>query len=102
VRPTIATVAVFTIIPIWNDLWFPLILTSSDSTHTITLGVQQFLGQHITTRCSLPRIRTASNLFSSRPEIGYFNRKTAGLDTGGRCAIKTRLGSVNIRDKFTY
>ena len=47
-RPAIATVAVFTIVPIWNDLWFPLILTSSDSTHTITLGVQQFLGQYIT------------------------------------------------------
>jgi raffinose/stachyose/melibiose transport system permease protein len=47
-RPAIATVAVFTIVPIWNDLWFPLILTSSDRTHTITLGVQQFLGQYIT------------------------------------------------------
>ncbi len=47
-RPAIATVAVFSIVPIWNDLWFPLILTSSESTHTITLGVQQFLGQYIT------------------------------------------------------
>ncbi len=47
-RPAIATVAVFTIVPIWNDLWFPLILTSSERTHTITLGVQQFLGQYIT------------------------------------------------------
>ena len=47
-RPAIATVAVFTIVPIWNDLWFPLILTSSDRTHTVTLGVQQFLGQYIT------------------------------------------------------
>ena len=47
-RPAIATVAVFTIVPIWNDLWFPLILTSSESTHTITLGVQQFLGQYVT------------------------------------------------------
>ena len=47
-RPAIATVAVFTMVPIWNDLWFPLILTSSDSTHTVTLGVQQFLGQYIT------------------------------------------------------
>ena len=47
-RPAIATVAVFTVVPIWNDLWFPLILTSSDMTHTITLGVQQFLGQYIT------------------------------------------------------
>jgi raffinose/stachyose/melibiose transport system permease protein len=47
-RPAIATVAVFTIVPIWNDLWFPLILTSSATTHTITLGVQQFLGEYVT------------------------------------------------------
>jgi raffinose/stachyose/melibiose transport system permease protein len=47
-RPALATVAVFTIVPIWNDLWFPLILTSSERTHTITLGVQQFLGQYVT------------------------------------------------------
>ena len=26
VRPAMATVAVFNMIPIWNDLWFPLIL----------------------------------------------------------------------------
>ncbi|NNG04984.1 MAG: carbohydrate ABC transporter permease [Inquilinus sp.] len=47
-RPAIATVAVFTMIPIWNDLWFPLILTSSESTKTITLGVQTFIGQYVT------------------------------------------------------
>jgi raffinose/stachyose/melibiose transport system permease protein len=47
-RPAIATVAVFTMVPVWNDLWFPLLLTSSDKTHTITLGVQQFLGQYTT------------------------------------------------------
>jgi raffinose/stachyose/melibiose transport system permease protein len=47
-RPAIATVAVFTMVPVWNDLWFPLILTSSDNTHTITLGVQHFVGQYTT------------------------------------------------------
>jgi raffinose/stachyose/melibiose transport system permease protein len=47
-RPAISTVAVFTMVPVWNDLWFPLLLTSSDRTHTITLGVQQFLGQYTT------------------------------------------------------
>jgi raffinose/stachyose/melibiose transport system permease protein len=47
-RPAISTVAVFTMVPVWNDLWFPLLLTSSDKTHTITLGVQQFLGQYTT------------------------------------------------------
>ncbi|MDH3658742.1 MAG: carbohydrate ABC transporter permease [Alphaproteobacteria bacterium] len=47
-RPAIATVAVFTMVPIWNDLWFPLILAPSEGTQTITLGVQQFIGQYVT------------------------------------------------------
>ena len=48
IRPAIATVAVFTLVPIWNDLWFPLILAPSDKTQTITLGIQQFVGQYAT------------------------------------------------------
>ena len=35
-------------IPIWNDLWFPLILAPGESTKTVTLGAQQFIGQFIT------------------------------------------------------
>ncbi len=48
VRPAMATVAVFTMIPIWNDLWFPLILAPAESTKTVTLGAQLFLGQYVT------------------------------------------------------
>jgi raffinose/stachyose/melibiose transport system permease protein len=48
IRPAIATVAVFTMVPIWNDLWFPLILAPGRSTQTVTLGVQQFVGQYQT------------------------------------------------------
>lgn len=48
VRPAMATVAVFTMIPIWNDLWFPLILAPSEVTKTVTLGAQLFLGQYVT------------------------------------------------------
>jgi raffinose/stachyose/melibiose transport system permease protein len=48
VRPAIATVAVFTMIPIWNDLWFPLILAPGDATRTVTLGAQVFIGQFVT------------------------------------------------------
>ncbi len=48
VRPAMATVAVFTMIPIWNDLWFPLILAPGESTKTVTLGAQLFLGQYVT------------------------------------------------------
>ena len=48
VRPAMATVAVFTMIPIWNDLWFPLILAPGEATKTVTLGAQLFLGQYVT------------------------------------------------------
>ena len=48
VRPAMATVAVFTMIPIWNDLWFPLILAPGEAVKTITLGTQVFIGQFVT------------------------------------------------------
>ena len=48
IRPAMATVAVFTMIPIWNDLWFPLILAPAEATKTITLGAQVFIGQFVT------------------------------------------------------
>jgi raffinose/stachyose/melibiose transport system permease protein len=48
IRPAVATVAVFTMVPIWNDLWFPLILAPGRDTQTVTLGVQQFIGQYVT------------------------------------------------------
>lgn len=47
IRPALGTVAVFNMIPIWNDLWFPLILASSERSKTIILGAQVFLGQYI-------------------------------------------------------
>lgn len=47
VRPAVGAIGIFTMIPIWNDLWFPLIIAPSTKTATITLGVQQFLGQFV-------------------------------------------------------
>ena len=47
VRPALGSIGIFTMIPIWNDLWFPLIIAPSSQTATITLGVQQFLGQFV-------------------------------------------------------
>ena len=47
VRPALGAIGIFTMIPIWNDLWFPLIIAPNARTATITLGVQQFLGQFV-------------------------------------------------------
>lgn len=47
VRPALGTVAVFNMIPFWNDLWFPLILAPGERVKTVTLGAQTFLGQFL-------------------------------------------------------
>ncbi len=47
IRPALGTVMVFNMIPIWNDLWFPLIVAPSEATKTVTLGAQSFLGQFV-------------------------------------------------------
>jgi raffinose/stachyose/melibiose transport system permease protein len=41
----LATVGILTMIPIWNDLWWPLLI--SPGVPTLTLGTQQFLGQFV-------------------------------------------------------
>jgi raffinose/stachyose/melibiose transport system permease protein len=46
-RPAMAAVAILTMIPVWNDLWWPLILAPGRSTATLTLGTQQVLGQFV-------------------------------------------------------
>ena len=43
-----ATVAVFTMIPIWNDLWFPLTLAPGEAVRTVTSGLSSFAGQYKT------------------------------------------------------
>ena len=47
-RPALATVTVFNMIPIWNDLWFPLILTRAENARTVTYGVSLLFGQYQT------------------------------------------------------
>lgn len=48
IRPALATVAIFNVIPIWNDLWFPLIFIRNQEARTVTLGVTLLFGQYQT------------------------------------------------------
>nr|WP_255639422.1 carbohydrate ABC transporter permease [Deinococcus betulae] len=47
VRPAIGAVTAISMIPIWNDLWFPLILAPGEKTKTVVLGASAFLGQFV-------------------------------------------------------
>lgn len=48
IRPALATVLVFNMLPIWNDLWFPLTLAPAANVRTVTLGLSEFAGQYKT------------------------------------------------------
>jgi raffinose/stachyose/melibiose transport system permease protein len=48
VRPALATVAIFNLIPVWNDFWFPLILVNQEAARTVPLGVSLLFGQYQT------------------------------------------------------
>lgn len=47
-RPALATVAIYNLIPFWNDLWFPLIFINQDAHKTLQLGVTRLFGQYMT------------------------------------------------------
>lgn len=48
IRPALATVTIFNLLPIWNDLWFPLIFIRNQEARTVTLGVSLLFGQYQT------------------------------------------------------
>jgi raffinose/stachyose/melibiose transport system permease protein len=47
-RPALASVAIYNLVPFWNDLWFPLIFISDDRAKTVLLGVTRLFGQYQT------------------------------------------------------
>lgn len=47
-RPALATVGIYNLVPFWNDLWFPLIFISDEKQKTLMLGVTRLFGQYQT------------------------------------------------------
>lgn len=49
IKPALATVAIYNLVPIWNDLWFPLIFIPNNTSHkTLLLAVTALQGQYST------------------------------------------------------
>ena len=48
IRPAVASVAIYNLIPFWNDLWFPLIFINREDQKTLLLGVTRLFGQYQT------------------------------------------------------
>ena len=67
-RPALATVAIYNLVPIWNDLWFPLIFITKESAKTVLLAVTRLQGQYTT---DWPKLLTVLTL-SSLPVIALY------------------------------
>ena len=67
-RPALATVAIYNLVPIWNDLWFPLIFITKESSKTVLLAVTRLQGQYTT---DWPKLLTVLTL-SSLPVIALY------------------------------
>ena len=65
IRPALATVAIYNLVPIWNDLWFPLIFISVENQKTVLLAVTRLQGQYTT---DWPKLLTILSL-SALPVI---------------------------------
>ncbi len=62
VRPALATVAIYNLVPYWNDLWFPLIFISDEKSKTLLLGVTRLFGQFQTDWSKVLAVLTLSAL----------------------------------------
>ncbi len=61
-RPAVATVAIYNLIPFWNDLWFPLLMIVEDNQKTLMLGVTKMFGQYQTDWARVLAVLTLSAL----------------------------------------
>ena len=68
IRPALATVAIYNLVPIWNDLWFPLIFITRESSKTVLLAVTRLQGQYTT---DWPKVLTVLAM-SALPVIALY------------------------------
>ena len=68
IRPALATVAIYNLVPIWNDLWFPLVFITDESQKTVLLAVTRLQGQYTT---DWPKLLTVLTL-SALPVIALY------------------------------
>jgi multiple sugar transport system permease protein len=82
-KPAIATVAILNFTNLWNDLLWPLVITSSNDMLTLPAGLTLFGGQHVTDHAILLAGATISLLPIA---IGFFFAQkyfVAGVSTTG-------------------
>lgn len=81
-RPALATVAIFNLVNIWNDLWFPLISIRTDTERTLMLGVTRLFGQFQTDWTSVLATLTLATIPILILYLAMSKQFIAGLTAG--------------------
>ncbi|MEL6741071.1 MAG: carbohydrate ABC transporter permease [Planctomycetota bacterium] len=66
--PTLATLALFSIIGAWSDLLWPLVILQSESNFTLPVKINEMLGLFSTN----PRVAYAASVLALLPIIAFF------------------------------
>lgn len=82
IKPALATVAIYTLVPIWNDLWFPLIFITREEVKTVLLAVTKLQGQYATDWPKVFALLTMSALPVLILYLSMSKQFVAGLTAG--------------------
>ena len=67
--PAIATVAIFTFVRSWNDFFWPLVISNTDATRTVPVGLAIFVGRGLSMRFG---VVMASAAAATIPAVIFF------------------------------
>lgn len=82
IAPAMATVAIYNLVPLWNDIWFPLIFITDENNKTLLLAVTKLQGQYST---DWPRVLSTLTLSAFPVMILYITMSKqfiSGLTAG--------------------
>ena len=82
IKPALATVGIYNLVPIWNDLWFPLIFITQEEKKTVLLAVTRLQGQYTTDWPKVFALLTLSALPVVLLYLGMSKQFVAGLTAG--------------------
>lgn len=82
IKPSLATVGIYNLVPFWNDLWFPLIFITDDKAKTLLLGVTRLFGQYQTDWSKVLAVLTLSAIPVIALYLAMSRQFIAGLTAG--------------------
>ena len=96
IRPALGAVAIFNLVPFWNDLWFPLIFINQEKHKTLILGVTRLFGQFQTDWSRIMAVLSLSAIPVLLLYLLMSRQFIRGLTAGG-CEGIGPINKINVK-----